>query len=115
MRKGSPGITREQMASFLKGGMFDTECDSDQLSKIMSRYGNEHDQVLFHGFVAFLSSGRNNIIKPVHRTVFQDLTQPLSDYFINSRSVPPPSPPLHHPPTHAVADVGLPSNHCPGA
>lgn len=35
-------------------------------------------------FSAFLLSSRNAIVKKVHSTVFQDMNQPLSNYYINS-------------------------------
>ncbi|XP_032221029.2 1-phosphatidylinositol 4,5-bisphosphate phosphodiesterase zeta-1 isoform X2 [Nematostella vectensis] len=37
-----------------------------------------------HGFISFLRSQDNSIVKPEHNKVYQDMDQPLSDYFINS-------------------------------
>lgn len=36
------------------------------------------------GFINFLASASNSAFNPLHTTVYQDMKQPLSDYFINS-------------------------------
>ncbi|XP_065898553.1 1-phosphatidylinositol 4,5-bisphosphate phosphodiesterase delta-4-like [Dysidea avara] len=36
------------------------------------------------GFVSFLRSPENSVVNPEHEEVYQDMTQPLSHYFINS-------------------------------
>ncbi|XP_065898551.1 1-phosphatidylinositol 4,5-bisphosphate phosphodiesterase delta-4-like isoform X2 [Dysidea avara] len=38
----------------------------------------------FGGFVSFLRSPENSVVNPEHEEVYQDMTQPLSHYFINS-------------------------------
>ncbi|KAK3717332.1 hypothetical protein QZH41_011579, partial [Actinostola sp. cb2023] len=47
-------------------------------------YKRSKNFLSYHGFISYLRSEDNSVIKPEHNTVYQDMEQPLSDYFINS-------------------------------
>ncbi|KAJ7372700.1 1-phosphatidylinositol 4,5-bisphosphate phosphodiesterase beta-4 [Desmophyllum pertusum] len=38
----------------------------------------------YHGFLSYLRSQDNSAVNPEHNTVYQEMDQPLTDYFINS-------------------------------
>ncbi|XP_065893737.1 1-phosphatidylinositol 4,5-bisphosphate phosphodiesterase delta-1-like isoform X2 [Dysidea avara] len=48
------------------------------------KFRSSYNFLSFAGFLSFLRSYENTAVKKEHETVYQDMTQPLSHYFINS-------------------------------
>lgn len=59
--------------------------DKDRCYEIFLKFvSNETNEMDMDHFSAFLLSSRNSIVKKLHNTIFEDMNQPLSNYFINS-------------------------------
>jgi hypothetical protein len=58
--------------------------DKERCQEIYKKFSNVRNEMDMDHFSAFLLSSRNSIIKKQHTTVFEDMTQPLANYFINS-------------------------------
>ncbi|NXK59680.1 PLCZ1 phosphodiesterase, partial [Sylvietta virens] len=78
-----------QLLKFLVKEQFQTEANETTALEIIMKY-EPIDEVRtkrmmsFEGFVRYMNSEECSIFKSQHRTVYQDMTQPLCDYFISS-------------------------------
>ncbi|NWX07152.1 PLCZ1 phosphodiesterase, partial [Caloenas nicobarica] len=78
-----------ELIDFLKKEQHETEgCETTALEIILKYEPIEEvrkrRQISFEGFIRYLSSDDCSVFKKDHRTVYQDMNQPLCDYFISS-------------------------------
>ncbi|XP_066916360.1 1-phosphatidylinositol 4,5-bisphosphate phosphodiesterase zeta-1-like isoform X2 [Clytia hemisphaerica] len=81
----------QNIYDFLKNEQKIENPDPLDCGYIMNKYGIKNSEqedskaeLDLIGFVDYLTSSDNDVIIPEHRDVYQDMTQPLSHYFINS-------------------------------
>ncbi|KAM4714875.1 1-phosphatidylinositol 4,5-bisphosphate phosphodiesterase beta-3 [Anableps anableps] len=92
-----PFISLDQFTDFINGKMRDSRLNEvlypplkrDQVRQIMEKYETnsgqlERDQISLQGFSRFLAGEENNIIPLERLDLYDDMTQPLPHYFINS-------------------------------
>ncbi|NXU99686.1 PLCZ1 phosphodiesterase, partial [Cettia cetti] len=78
-----------QLLKFLVKEQFQTEANETTALEIIMKY-EPIDEVRtkrmlsFEGFVRYMNSEECSIFKSQHRTIYQDMNQPLCDYFISS-------------------------------
>ncbi|NWZ03991.1 PLCZ1 phosphodiesterase, partial [Loxia curvirostra] len=78
-----------QLLKFLAKEQFQTEADETTALEIIMKYEpidevRKRRQMSFEGFIRYMNSDECSIFKSQHRSVYQDMTQPLCDYFISS-------------------------------
>ncbi|NXF08170.1 PLCZ1 phosphodiesterase, partial [Smithornis capensis] len=78
-----------QLIKFLIKEQFETEASETTAFEIISKYEpidevRKKKQLSFEGFVRYMSSEECSIFKIQHKTIYQDMNQPLCDYFISS-------------------------------
>ncbi|NXW94780.1 PLCZ1 phosphodiesterase, partial [Alopecoenas beccarii] len=78
-----------ELIDFLKKEQYETEgCETTALEIILKYEPIEEvrkrRQMSFEGFIRYLSSDDCSVFKNDRRTVYQDMNQPLCDYFISS-------------------------------
>uniref|UniRef100_A0A0N4Z7Y2 Phosphoinositide phospholipase C n=1 Tax=Parastrongyloides trichosuri TaxID=131310 RepID=A0A0N4Z7Y2_PARTI len=82
----------KQLTIFLRDEQKFTDVDEKKAEMIIDNFEmknplsvTEEEKRLYHpGFRRLLQSRWGNIMKPEHDTIFQDMTKPLPNYFINS-------------------------------
>ncbi|XP_041340435.1 1-phosphatidylinositol 4,5-bisphosphate phosphodiesterase zeta-1 [Pyrgilauda ruficollis] len=78
-----------QLLKFLAKEQFQTEANETTALEIIMKYEpidevRKKRQLSFEGFVRYLNSDECSIFKSQHKSVYQDMTKPLCDYFISS-------------------------------
>ncbi|KAI1238753.1 hypothetical protein IHE44_0011839 [Lamprotornis superbus] len=78
-----------QLLKFLVKEQFQTEANETTALEIIMKYEpidevRKKRQMSFEGFIRYMNSEECSIFKSQHRTIYQDMTQPLCDYFISS-------------------------------
>ncbi|NWU80665.1 PLCZ1 phosphodiesterase, partial [Onychorhynchus coronatus] len=78
-----------QLIKFLVKEQFHTEATETTAFELISKYEpidevRKKKQMSFEGFVRYMSSEECSIFKSQHKTIYQDMTHPLCDYFISS-------------------------------
>ncbi|NWV27386.1 PLCZ1 phosphodiesterase, partial [Origma solitaria] len=78
-----------QLIKFLVKEQFETEADETTALEIIMKYEpidevRKRRHLSFEGFIRFMNSEECSVFKNEHRTVYQDMNQPLCDYFISS-------------------------------
>ncbi|XP_053576046.1 1-phosphatidylinositol 4,5-bisphosphate phosphodiesterase beta-3 [Bombina bombina] len=95
--KGKPYLTLEQLMDFLNQKQRDPRLNEilfpplkrDQVRQLIEKYEPnrqflERDQMSMEGFSRFLGGEENSIVPPETLDLSDDMTQPLTSYFINS-------------------------------
>ncbi|XP_063251255.1 1-phosphatidylinositol 4,5-bisphosphate phosphodiesterase zeta-1 [Prinia subflava] len=78
-----------QLLKFLMKEQFQTDANETTTLEIIMKYEpidevRSKRMMSFEGFVRYMNSEECSIFKSQHRSVYQDMTQPLCDYFISS-------------------------------
>ncbi|XP_058708821.1 1-phosphatidylinositol 4,5-bisphosphate phosphodiesterase zeta-1-like [Poecile atricapillus] len=78
-----------QLLEFLTKEQFQTEANETTALEIIMKYEpidevRKKRQLSFEGFIRYMNSDECSIFKSQHKTVYQDMNQPLCDYFISS-------------------------------
>ncbi|KAM7055789.1 1-phosphatidylinositol 4,5-bisphosphate phosphodiesterase zeta-1 [Acridotheres tristis] len=78
-----------QLLKFLIKEQFQTEANETTALEIIMKYEpidevRKKRQMSFEGFIRYMNSEECSIFKSQHRTIYQDMTQPLCNYFISS-------------------------------
>ncbi|OPJ70674.1 1-phosphatidylinositol 4,5-bisphosphate phosphodiesterase zeta-1 [Patagioenas fasciata monilis] len=78
-----------ELIDFLKKEQYETEGCETMALEIILKYEpieevRKRRQMSFEGFIRYLSSDDCSVFKNDRRTVYQDMNQPLCDYFISS-------------------------------
>ncbi|NXO83616.1 PLCZ1 phosphodiesterase, partial [Sitta europaea] len=78
-----------QLLKFLIKEQFQTEANETTALEIIMKYEpidevRKKRQMSFEGFIRYMNSDECSIFKSQHKTVYQDMNQPLCDYFISS-------------------------------
>ncbi|NWX33182.1 PLCZ1 phosphodiesterase, partial [Notiomystis cincta] len=78
-----------QLLKFLAKEQFQTEANETTALEIIMKYEpidevRKKKQMSFEGFIRYMNSDECSIFKSQHKTVYQDMNQPLCDYFISS-------------------------------
>uniref|UniRef100_A0A674HK96 Phosphoinositide phospholipase C n=1 Tax=Taeniopygia guttata TaxID=59729 RepID=A0A674HK96_TAEGU len=78
-----------QLLKFLAKEQFQTEANETTALEIIMKYEpidevRKKKQMSFEGFIRYMNSEECSIFKSQHKSVYQDMTQPLCDYFISS-------------------------------
>ncbi|XP_005040465.1 PREDICTED: 1-phosphatidylinositol 4,5-bisphosphate phosphodiesterase zeta-1 [Ficedula albicollis] len=78
-----------QLLKFLVKEQFQTEADEATALEIIMKHEpidevRKKRQMSFEGFVRYMNSDECSVFKIQHKTVYQDMTQPLCDYYISS-------------------------------
>uniref|UniRef100_A0A8C6N977 Phosphoinositide phospholipase C n=1 Tax=Melopsittacus undulatus TaxID=13146 RepID=A0A8C6N977_MELUD len=82
-------LAHGQVVEFLKKEQYETEeCEITAL-EIILKYEpidevRKRRQLSFEGFVRYMASEECSVFKSLHRTIYQDMSYPLCDYFISS-------------------------------
>ncbi|KAM8748212.1 1-phosphatidylinositol 4,5-bisphosphate phosphodiesterase beta-3 [Acanthopagrus schlegelii] len=95
--KGKPFISLDLFMDFINRRQRDSRLNEvlypplkrEQVRQIMERYETntsqlERDQISLQAFARYLGGEENSIVPPERLDVIDDMTQPLSHYFINS-------------------------------
>ncbi|NXE89629.1 PLCZ1 phosphodiesterase, partial [Menura novaehollandiae] len=82
-------IPDTQLIKFLVKEQFQAEADETTALEIIMKYEpidemRKKRQMSFEGFIRYMNSDECSIFKSEHRTIYQDMHQPLCDYFISS-------------------------------
>ncbi|XP_006269533.4 1-phosphatidylinositol 4,5-bisphosphate phosphodiesterase zeta-1, partial [Alligator mississippiensis] len=82
-------LTEVNLLEFLKKEQFETEATEATASELIMKYEpieevKKLNQMTFEGFLRYMCSIDCAIFKHEHRTVYQDMSYPLCDYFISS-------------------------------
>ncbi|XP_065539490.1 1-phosphatidylinositol 4,5-bisphosphate phosphodiesterase zeta-1 [Lathamus discolor] len=85
----SKTLAHGQVVEFLKKEQYETdECETTALEIILKYEPIEEvrkrRQLSFEGFIRYMASEVCSVFKSCHRTVYQDMSYPLCDYFISS-------------------------------
>lgn len=82
----APTMTPRDIVKFFQDEQGDMGMTLEQARQITEKYsGNYSDEsIRICNFVEFLHGTENTAFNPLHNTVYQDMTQPLSHYFISS-------------------------------
>ncbi|XP_064277466.1 1-phosphatidylinositol 4,5-bisphosphate phosphodiesterase zeta-1 isoform X1 [Passer domesticus] len=78
-----------QLLKFLAKEQFQTEANETTALEIIMKYEpidevRKKRQLSFEGFIRYMNSDECSIFKSQHRSIYQDMTKPLCDYFISS-------------------------------
>ncbi|NXH47510.1 PLCZ1 phosphodiesterase, partial [Dicaeum eximium] len=78
-----------QLLKFLIKEQFQTEANETTTLEIIMKYEpidevRKRREMSFEGFIRYMNSEECSIFKSQHRIVYQDMSQPLCDYFISS-------------------------------
>ncbi|KAF4789337.1 1-phosphatidylinositol 4,5-bisphosphate phosphodiesterase zeta-1 [Turdus rufiventris] len=78
-----------QLLKFLVKEQFQTDANDITALEIIMKYEpidevRKKRQLSFEGFIKYMNSEECSVFKSQHRAVYQDMTQPLCDYFISS-------------------------------
>ncbi|XP_048357459.1 1-phosphatidylinositol 4,5-bisphosphate phosphodiesterase zeta-1 [Sphaerodactylus townsendi] len=78
-----------ELVEFVRNQQFQTDANETTASDLISKFepieeAKRNRQMTFEGFLRYMSSDDCSIIKNEHRTVYQDMTRPLCEYFISS-------------------------------
>ncbi|KAJ3187801.1 1-phosphatidylinositol 4,5-bisphosphate phosphodiesterase delta-4 [Gaertneriomyces sp. JEL0708] len=76
-------ITLEEFRNFILTSQ-KNEWSEERCAEVYLKYTGESGQMSLDHFTAFLLSANNSVFRKSHGIVFQDMTQPLTDYFINT-------------------------------
>ncbi|KAM8940000.1 1-phosphatidylinositol 4,5-bisphosphate phosphodiesterase beta-3 [Pelodytes ibericus] len=95
--KGKPYLTLEQLMDFINLKQRDPRLNEilfpplkrDQVRQLIEKYESnqqflERDQISMEGFSRFLGGEENSIVPPEALDLSDDMSQPLTSYFINS-------------------------------
>uniref|UniRef100_A0A668AS48 Phosphoinositide phospholipase C n=2 Tax=Myripristis murdjan TaxID=586833 RepID=A0A668AS48_9TELE len=82
-------LTLEELENFLTQEQQEGECSGQHAQELMNRYepsetAKKQGAMSLDGFQMYLCSQEGSIFKPEHRQLHQDMSQPLSHYFISS-------------------------------
>uniref|UniRef100_A0A7M4FYW5 Phosphoinositide phospholipase C n=1 Tax=Crocodylus porosus TaxID=8502 RepID=A0A7M4FYW5_CROPO len=82
-------LTEANLLEFLKKEQFETEATEATASELIMRYEpieevKKLNQMTFEGFLRYMCSTDCAIFKQEHKTVYQDMSYSLCDYFISS-------------------------------
>ncbi|XP_074757421.1 1-phosphatidylinositol 4,5-bisphosphate phosphodiesterase zeta-1 [Athene noctua] len=82
-------LSATELAEFLRREKYETnDCETTALEIILKYEPIEEvrkkRQMSFEGFIRYMTSSDCSIFKNDHKTVYQDMNQPLCDYFISS-------------------------------
>ncbi|NXS21568.1 PLCZ1 phosphodiesterase, partial [Mystacornis crossleyi] len=82
-------LSDTQLIKFLVKEQFQTEADETTALEIIMKYEpidevRKKRQMSFEGFIRYMRSDECSVFKSQHRTIYQDMNQPLCDYFISS-------------------------------
>ncbi|NWX84321.1 PLCZ1 phosphodiesterase, partial [Nothoprocta pentlandii] len=82
-------LAESELITFLKKEQFETEANETTALEIVSKYepieeAKKRREISFEGFVRYLNSEDCSIFRKDHKIVYQDMNQPLCDYFISS-------------------------------
>ncbi|XP_076352909.1 inactive phospholipase C-like protein 2 [Tachypleus tridentatus] len=88
---GKDYMTTEDFHLFLEGEQGVYGITADECRRLIEKYEPSEEskrkhQLLIDGFTRFLLSEDCDVISPTHQTVCQDMSQPLSQYFISTSS-----------------------------
>ncbi|KAJ6659965.1 hypothetical protein lerEdw1_018162 [Lerista edwardsae] len=77
------------IVEFLRNEQFQPEADETTASDLITRFepieeAKRNREMTFEGFLRYMTSEDCGIFKMQHKSVYQDMTQPLCDYFISS-------------------------------
>ncbi|NWV36261.1 PLCZ1 phosphodiesterase, partial [Grantiella picta] len=78
-----------QLIKFLVKEQFETEVDETTALEIIMKYEpidevRKRRNMSFEGFIRYMNSEECSVFKSLHKTIYQDMNQPLCDYFISS-------------------------------
>ncbi|RLW01754.1 hypothetical protein DV515_00007669, partial [Chloebia gouldiae] len=82
-------LPNSQLLKFLAKEQFQTEANETTALEIIMKYEpidevRKKKQMSFEGFIRYMNSEECSIFKSQHKSVYQDMNQPLCDYFISS-------------------------------
>ncbi|NXS81689.1 PLCZ1 phosphodiesterase, partial [Erpornis zantholeuca] len=82
-------LSDTQLIKFLVKEQFQTEANETTALETIMKYEpidevRKKRQMSFEGFIRYMRSDECSVFKSQHRTVYQDMNQPLCDYFISS-------------------------------
>ncbi|NXU11869.1 PLCZ1 phosphodiesterase, partial [Pardalotus punctatus] len=82
-------LLNSQLIKFLVKEQFQAEADETTALEIIMKYEpidevRKRRNMSFEGFIRFMNSEDCSVFKSQHRTIYQDMNQPLCDYFISS-------------------------------
>ncbi|KAM4612448.1 1-phosphatidylinositol 4,5-bisphosphate phosphodiesterase delta-3-like, partial [Discoglossus pictus] len=80
-------LSAEELMEFLRHQ--GEEATLERARKVIHQYelnetARQHDLMMQEGFMMYLLSVEGDIFNPAHRKVYQDMTQPLTHYYISS-------------------------------
>ncbi|XP_051987895.1 1-phosphatidylinositol 4,5-bisphosphate phosphodiesterase beta-3-like isoform X2 [Xyrauchen texanus] len=95
--KGKPFLSLDQLTNFINLKQRDSRLNEvlypplkkEQVRQLMEKYETnasqlERDQISLMGFTKYLGGEENSVVPPERLDIIDDMTQPLSHYFINS-------------------------------
>lgn len=81
---GSPTMSDTQFLNFLLTEQKESEMTLDIARLIINHFAKDSRTLNRKTFEAFLTSNMNDVFNLEHSQVYQDMTQPLTHYYINS-------------------------------
>uniref|UniRef100_A0A6J0UP01 Phosphoinositide phospholipase C n=1 Tax=Pogona vitticeps TaxID=103695 RepID=A0A6J0UP01_9SAUR len=82
-------LTAANLADFLKKEQFELGADERRAVSLINKYepideARSKKEMTIEGFVRYMLSEECNIFKQEHKSIYQDMSHPMCDYFINS-------------------------------
>ncbi|XP_054844573.1 1-phosphatidylinositol 4,5-bisphosphate phosphodiesterase zeta-1 [Eublepharis macularius] len=79
----------QDLVAFLRNQQFQENANETTASDLIAKFepieeAKRNREMTFEGFLRYMSSDDCTLFKNEHRTVYQDMTRPLCDYFISS-------------------------------
>nr|XP_060632394.1 1-phosphatidylinositol 4,5-bisphosphate phosphodiesterase zeta-1-like [Anolis sagrei ordinatus] len=82
-------LSAANFVDFLKKEQFELKADERRAGSLISRYepieeARKRKEMTFEGFIRYMLSEECSIFKKENKTVYQDMSRPLCDYYISS-------------------------------
>ncbi|XP_063786713.1 1-phosphatidylinositol 4,5-bisphosphate phosphodiesterase zeta-1 isoform X2 [Pseudophryne corroboree] len=79
----------KKLEDFLRTEQHEAGADGKKVAELIEKYelsieARRDNYMTLHGFIRFMTSEDNHIFRREHNQVYQDMTHPLSDYFIST-------------------------------
>ncbi|XP_044137439.1 1-phosphatidylinositol 4,5-bisphosphate phosphodiesterase zeta-1 [Bufo gargarizans] len=89
LSKDQRALSSEKLLDFLQNDLCEPDTDEDAVRQLIGKHelmleARRDNYMTLEGFVRFMNSEDNYILRRKHRQVYQDMNQPLTNYYIST-------------------------------
>ncbi|XP_075711737.1 1-phosphatidylinositol 4,5-bisphosphate phosphodiesterase zeta-1 [Rhinoderma darwinii] len=89
LSKDQKVLTSEKLLEFLRDEQCEADANEDAVRQLVGRHelmleARKENYMTLEGFVRFMNSADDHILRRDHTRVYQDMTQPLTNYYIST-------------------------------